>query len=125
MSPCHSAQTHAYNLYFIHILYVFFSYISHSKLKTQTLNYTYRLLHIRDIHPHLQHYSSSFGNVDAVNNRFTVELVVRMIWKDQRLLFKHLRRDRHLNIILPKEVCATELCCNMFLLSSYRCEYEC
>ncbi|XP_069974759.1 glutamate-gated chloride channel alpha-like [Penaeus vannamei] len=46
---------------------------------------------------------SSFGNVDAVNNRFTVELVVRMIWKDQRLLFKHLRRDRHLNIILPKE----------------------
>ncbi|XP_063600616.1 uncharacterized protein LOC134776794 [Penaeus indicus] len=46
---------------------------------------------------------SSFGNIDAVNNRFIVDLVVRMIWKDQRLFFKHLRRDRHLNIILPKE----------------------
>ncbi|XP_042220632.1 uncharacterized protein LOC121865361 [Homarus americanus] len=46
---------------------------------------------------------SSFANIDAINNRFTVELLVRMIWKDQRLQFKHLRRDRQLNIILPSE----------------------
>ncbi|XP_027218034.2 uncharacterized protein [Penaeus vannamei] len=46
---------------------------------------------------------SSFRSIDAIDNRFTVELVVRMIWKDQRLLFKHLRRDRQLNIILPSE----------------------
>ncbi|XP_071521221.1 uncharacterized protein [Panulirus ornatus] len=46
---------------------------------------------------------SSFASIDAINNRFTVELLVRMIWKDQRLQFKHLRSDRQLNIILPTE----------------------
>ncbi|KAK3875259.1 hypothetical protein Pcinc_019858 [Petrolisthes cinctipes] len=46
---------------------------------------------------------NTFGSIDAIRNRFTVELMVRMIWKDQRLQFKHLRRDRQLNIILPSE----------------------
>nr|XP_053637310.1 glycine receptor subunit alpha-4-like [Cherax quadricarinatus] len=46
---------------------------------------------------------SSFSSISAINNRFTVQLMVRMIWFDQRVRFIHLRRDRQLNIILPSE----------------------
>ncbi|XP_045107746.1 uncharacterized protein LOC123502646 [Portunus trituberculatus] len=45
----------------------------------------------------------SFVEIDAINNKFEVEIVVRMLWKDERIRFKHLRSDRQLNIILPSE----------------------
>ncbi|XP_068246671.1 uncharacterized protein [Palaemon carinicauda] len=46
---------------------------------------------------------NSFEKIDAINNEFAAEITVRMIWKDMRLMFKNLRRDRQLNIILPSE----------------------
>nr|XP_045595897.1 uncharacterized protein LOC123756697 isoform X1 [Procambarus clarkii] len=46
---------------------------------------------------------NTFASIKAIDNRFTVELLVRLVWRDPRLQFRHLRRDRQLNIILPSE----------------------
>lgn len=45
----------------------------------------------------------SFKSIDAIHNKFTVDIVIRMIWKDIRLQFKNLKKDRQLNIILPED----------------------
>ncbi|KAF2368337.1 Pentraxin-related [Trinorchestia longiramus] len=46
----------------------------------------------------------SFYAIESVENRFNVELTLRIIWKDPRLKFKCLKVDRQLNIMQPEEV---------------------